>query len=130
LTNRDRAAASLGDVLTLAKPRTDDPLAGVLPPASAVAHPSASTPTKIDSVHAALVAGLPIRNEQGHYPENAPVPALSSTADLGNFIRDRTAAWKEHVQRQKRRREERGNVGKRIPGRQKRARTRGRTPRG
>jgi phospholipase C len=106
LTDRDRAAASLGDVVTLTKPRTDDPLRGVLAPVSSVAHPNASKPTKLDRVHAARVAALPVRNEQGYYPEDPPLPAFSSASELSDFIRDRTAAWKEHVHRQKRRRGE------------------------
>ena len=106
LTNRDRNAATLGDVLTLAAPRTDDPLSGVLPPASSVAHPNASKPSKLDKVHAALVARLPIRNQQGHYPEDVPAPAFASASDLSDFVRDRTAAWKEHVRRRNQRRSE------------------------
>ena len=104
LTARDRAAGSLGDVVTLAKPRTDDPLSGVLPPRSSAPHPNASQPTKIDTIHAQRVAALPIRNDHGYYDETAPAPVLGSAAEVGDFIRDRTAAWKEHVQRQKLRR--------------------------
>ena len=120
LTARDRAAASLGDVITLAKPRTDDPLSGVLPPASPVAPPNSSRPTKLDSIHAALVAALPLRNQQGYYPEDASVPAFASAADLSNFVRDRTAAWKEHVQRRKQRRGARGFPEKGPSGDRKR----------
>jgi phospholipase C len=104
LTGRDRAAASLEDVLTLTEARSDDPLQGVVPPASKSAHPNSSTPTKIDRIHAARVAALPIRNEKGYYEEGVPAPDFASSAELGHFIRDRTAAWKEHVQRQKHRR--------------------------
>ncbi len=111
LTDRDRAAASLGDVVTLSKPRTDDPLSGVLPPVSSQAHPNSSKPTKLDRIHAALVNALPVRNEQGHYPEDRPVPTFASASELNDFIRDRTAAWKEHVRRQKQRRGERASVG-------------------
>ena len=106
LTARDRAAGSLGDVVSLATPRTDDPLSGVVPPTSSIAHPSASQPTKIDMIHAQRVAALPVRNEKGYYPEHAPLPAFASASDLSDFIRDRTAAWKEHVQRLKQRRGE------------------------
>lgn len=104
LTDRDRAAASLADIVTLAKPRTDDPLSGVLPPASSVTHPDAAKPSKLDRVHAALVGALPVRNEHGHYPEDRPEPTFASAADLGDFIRDRTAAWKEQARRRKQRR--------------------------
>jgi phospholipase C len=102
LTARDKAAASLGDVLTLTNPRTDDPLKGVTPPVATSAHPNSSTPSKIDKIQAAKVAALPIRNEHGHYEESSP--ALTSSAEISNFIRDRTAAWKEHVRRQRERR--------------------------
>jgi phospholipase C len=104
LTRRDAAAASLGDVLTLATPRAagDDPLEGVTVPATSARHPHAATPSRLDKIHAARVAALPIRNEQGHYEESAP--PLVSNADISNFIRDRTAAWNQHVQRQRRRR--------------------------
>ena len=104
LTARDRAAASLGDVITLASPRTDDPLSGVVAPVSSAALPNPSKPTKLQRVHAALVAALPVRNQQGYYPEDAPIPTFASSSDLSDFVRDRTAAWKEHVERQKRRR--------------------------
>jgi phospholipase C len=99
LTARDKAAASLADVLTLATPRDDDPLNGVEVPESSGHHPNSSTPSKIDKIHAARVAALPIRSEKGHYEEASP--ELSSTADLSNFIRDRTAAWKDHLRRMK-----------------------------
>ena len=104
LTQRDRAAASLADVLTLHKPRTadDDPLKGVAVPVSGVHHPNAATPSKLDKIHAARVAALPLRNEKGHYQEAAPM--LTSTSELGDFIRDRTAAWSQHIQRQQNRR--------------------------
>jgi phospholipase C len=101
LTNRDAAAASLADVLTLAQARTDDPLDGVPLPVSHSAHPNSSTPSKIDLLQAEHVAALPIRNEQGYYDDATPAPALTSSSELTNFIRDRSAAWKEHRRRQK-----------------------------
>ena len=104
LTARDRAAASLADAITLTKPRTDDPLSGVLPPVSPAAQQNVSKPTKLQKVHAALVAALPVRNQQGHYPDDPSVPTFASSSDLSDFISGRTAAWKEHVQRQKQRR--------------------------
>ena len=99
LTERDKAAASLGDVLTLKVARKDDPLKGVVAPVSNGHHPNSSTPSKIDKLHAARVAALPLRNEKGHYEETAP--DLSSSAQLTDFIRDRTAAWKDHLRRQR-----------------------------
>ena len=102
LTGRDKAATSLAGVLTLDAARIDDPLKGVVVPVSSGHHPNASTPSKIDKIHAAQVAALPIRNEKGYYEQVSP--DLSSTAAVSSFIRDRTAAWKEHVQRQRARR--------------------------
>jgi phospholipase C len=105
LTARDAAAASLADVLTLAQPRVDDPIAGVLAPDSGANHPNAAVPSQIDLIQAAKVAALPIRNDKGHFEE--ATPDLSSSASVSNFIRDRSAAWKQHVQRQTARRDAR-----------------------
>src|SRR5205823_718980 len=69
LTKRDAAAGSLGDVLTLHTARTDDALAGVTPPISNAFHPNSSIPSKIEMIHAARVAALPLRNQQGFYEE-------------------------------------------------------------
>jgi phospholipase C len=102
LTDRDAAAASLADVLTLDQARGDDPIAGVQAPVTNGHHPNSAKPSRIDMLHAAKVAALPIRNEKGHYEEAAP--PLTSSAEVGNFIRDRTAAWNQHVQRQRLRR--------------------------
>jgi phospholipase C len=104
LTERDKAAPSLGDALTLSEPRKDDPLSGVKIPISGdgtarphVAHPHAARPSKMERVHAAKLAQLPIRNDQGSY-DHTP-PDLSSTAALGDYIQGRSAAWTEHVER-------------------------------
>ena len=102
LTERDKAAASLGPVLTLEVPRTDDPLAGVEIPVSSGGHPNSSVPSKLDKLQAARVAALPIRNEKGHYEEASP--ALTSSSEVSDFIRDRSAAWSQHNQRQRQRR--------------------------
>ena len=108
LTNRDRAAGSLGDVLTLVQARTDDPLADVKPPLPAASHPNASVPTRLDKLRAARVAALPIRDEKGHYDESIDPPKFDSTSGLSAFVRDRMAAWTQHVDRQRRRRGDRG----------------------
>ena len=106
LTERDGAAASLDGVLTLdaARPGDDDPLKGVTPPVWMGQHPNASTPSKLDKLQAARVAALPIRNEKGHYEDTADPPSFTSTAELSDFIRDRTAAWDQHLRRQRQRR--------------------------
>jgi phospholipase C len=102
LTERDKAAASLANVLTLKNPRADDPLKDVKAPVSTAHHPNSSTPSKLDMIHAARVAALPIRSEKGHYEQ--ATPSLTSAAEVSNFIRDRTASWKEHLRRQRARR--------------------------
>jgi phospholipase C len=61
LTERDKAAPDLGDVLTLATARTDDPLQGVQIPASDVAHPEQSAPSLLETIHAHKVSLLPLR---------------------------------------------------------------------
>ena len=113
LTKRDAAAASLGDVLTLTHARTDDPIAGVQPPKSTAKHPLPAKPTPLDRLQADRVAKLPVRNDRGFYEERLPGPLPETSADIGDFIRDRTAAWSQHMERQKRRREHRPHGGHR-----------------
>jgi phospholipase C len=102
LTARDKAAPDLGDVLTLSTPRTDDPLAGIDIPVSNAKHPNSSQPSHIDLIHAAKVADLPLRNEQGSYDKQSP-PDLSSSASISDYIQMRTAAWTQHLQRMRKR---------------------------
>ncbi len=104
LTDRDRAAASLGDVLTLDVARADDPLSGMVPPNSSTSHPNASTPSKLELQHADRVAALPVRNVKGHYDDDPKTPNFVSSSDLSTFVRDRTAAWNQHLERQQLRR--------------------------
>ena len=103
LTKRDKAAPGLGDVLSLATPRTDDPLEGVDVPLTTGFHPNSAQPTVIEKLHARKVAMLPLRNDQGSYDRHTP-PDLSSSAAIGDYIQMRTAAWKEHLHRQRARR--------------------------
>jgi phospholipase C len=102
LTKRDAAAPDLGAVLSLAVPRTDDPLAGVQVPISDVPHPDQSQPSIIETLHASQVADLPLRNEQGSY-DHTP-PDLTSSAALSDYIQGRTAAWSQHLERRNKRR--------------------------
>ena len=92
LTARDAAALDVGDVLTLAVPRTDDPLEGVVVPTSNQAHPAADEPTHLQQVQADLVSQLPVKDDHGgtHHTQ----PALKTSADYANYIRSRTAKWK------------------------------------
>lgn len=103
LTERDKAAADLGDVLTLAEARQDDPLQGVAIPVSPTPHPALSQPSKLEKLHAEKVASLPLRNDRGSYDQHMP-PDLSSSAAIGDYIEARTAAWTQHLQRQRQRR--------------------------
>jgi phospholipase C len=98
LTARDKAAPDLGDVLTLAKPRSDDPLTGLLPPVSKASHPNLSKPSLLESIHAAKVMSLPLRNNKGSYDQQI-VPDLSSSAATSDYIQTRTAAWTQHLAR-------------------------------
>jgi phospholipase C len=107
LTARDKAAPDLGDALTLSTPRKDDPLMGVTIPVSKPAHPNQSQPSVIELLHAKKVTDLPLRNDQGIYEEHTP-PDLSSSAQIGDYIQARTAAWTQHLQRVRQRRENRG----------------------
>jgi phospholipase C len=106
LTARDKAAPDLGDVLSLAHPRTDDPISGVQIPVSHTTHPNQSQPSVIEKLYARKVSLLPIRNDKGSYDQHTP-PELSSTDAINDYIQSRTAAWKEHLRRQRQRREHR-----------------------
>ena len=103
LTERDKAAPDLGDVLTLATPRTDDPLQGVQIPVSDVPIRSNRQPSLIENIHAHKVSLLPLRNDQGSYDRHTP-PDLSTSAQIGDYIQGRTAAWTQHLQRKRLRR--------------------------
>jgi phospholipase C len=98
LTERDKAAPDLGNVLTLRTPRADDPLSGVVVPVSTALQPNLSTPSLIEKIHAWKVANLPLRNDHGTYDQHTP-PDLSTSEAIGEYIQARTAAWKEHLQR-------------------------------
>lgn len=118
LTERDKAAPDLGDVLTLATARTDDPLKGIKIPISPTPHPALSQPSVIERIHANKVSHLPLRNDQGSYDHHAP-PDLSSSAAIGDYIQARTAAWTQHLQRRHQRRKARkpaSRKGIRKPG--------------
>jgi phospholipase C len=92
LTARDAAAPDLGDVLTLSRARTDDPLAGVTVPVSTGPNPAAGTPSHIQRVHARLVANLPVADPHG--PARTGVTARSSEQDYDTYIRSRTEQWR------------------------------------
>ena len=110
LTARDKAAPDLGDVLTLATARTDDPIKGVQIPVSQP-HPDQAKPSVIEKIHASKVSHLPLRNDKGTYDHHTP-PDLSSSAAISDYIQGRTAAWNQHMQRKNKRRAEHAKGGK------------------
>ncbi|MFI6055550.1 alkaline phosphatase family protein [Streptomyces violascens] len=65
LTLRDAAAPDFGGVLTRTRPRTDDPLDGVVVPASLGPNPAAGTLSHLAEVHAELTARGLIPAEPG-----------------------------------------------------------------
>lgn len=99
LTKRDAAAPSLGDVLTLTKARDDNALAGITAPSPATYVPKANRPSKLQKLQAAKVANLPIPNEHGTYDHE--MPDLTTSNQAAEYIRDRTAAWQDHVERRR-----------------------------
>ncbi len=115
LTARDKAAASLGDVLTLATPRTDDPIRGVLPPQVETPHPNSSQPSVLEKIHAKRVSQLQLRNDKGTYEHHTP-PDLSSSEAIGDYIQARMAAWTQHLQRKRERRGGGSQTGPGAPG--------------
>lgn len=92
LTSRDAAAHDLGDLLTEPKPRTDDPLAGVRPPArSQAAGKQSAPPSHMQRIQAELVSTLPVPSERKATTEM--LGGLRTSADYDDFVRRRTASW-------------------------------------
>lgn len=92
LTARDAAAPDVGAALTLATPRTDDPLAGVTVPSFEGHNPAFKHPSHLLMVHAELVSQL-------HVPTDPPgrrhtMPELKTEVDARQYIDHRIAAWK------------------------------------
>ena len=95
LTARDAAAPDIGGVLTLATPRTDDPLKGVVVPKPSGKDPAKGMPSHLEQVHAELAAQLPVKDKEGNAPP-AETPKLQTSADYKAFIKSRTEAWDAH----------------------------------
>ena len=92
LTARDAAAPDLGDALSLATPRTDDPLVGVAAPTSTGSNPAAGEVSHIQQVNAQLTSQLPVSFDHLH---SAPLLAnMRTPADYDNYVAQRTATWK------------------------------------
>jgi len=91
LTARDAAAPGLGGVLTLATPRTDDPMAGVTAPTSSGPNPAAGEVSHLLSLQAQQVSELQVPVS---HLQNAPLLANQHTpADYQNYIAARTGTW-------------------------------------
>ena len=92
LTARDAAAPDVSAVLSLATPRTDDPLSGVAVPTSKGTNPSANKPSHLQEVYADLVSSLPVPDAEGD-THRLP-PRLETDYDYDRYIKERVAAWK------------------------------------
>lgn len=91
LTARDAAAIDVGSVLTLAVPRTDDPLAAVVVPGTPAQDPSRVPISHLEQVHAELVARLPIPDHAGGTYH--AMPQLDTSAQAKAYIDARVAEW-------------------------------------
>jgi phospholipase C len=92
LTARDAAAPGIGAALTLATPRTDDPLQGVTVPQVKPRNPPDPRPSHLELVHAEQVSQLPVPDAAGG--SHHVMPVLRTSRDYRDYIRERIAAWK------------------------------------
>jgi len=92
LTKRDAGASDLSAALTLAAPRTDDPLAGVAVPPLAAVNPTALTPTHLQQIQAEMMADLPLQDAAGG--DHHVMPPMTTSADVDRYIAQRDATWK------------------------------------
>ena len=91
LTARDAAAQDVGAVLTLATPRTDDPLQGVSVPTATTPAAIAKSPSHLQEVYAELASQLPVIDRAGG--THHEMPPLRTNKDYRTYIRKRLAAW-------------------------------------
>ena len=61
--------------------------------------PNANRPSKLQKMQAVKVAALPVRNDHGTFDHDQP--ELKTTNEVSEYIRDRTAAWEDHIARRK-----------------------------
>jgi phospholipase C len=120
LTKRDQSAPCLGDAITLANPRTDDPLQKVQAPVSTASPPDSSAPSELEKIHALRVSQLPIPDAHGHYKHQPPT--LSTSAAIHDYIEGRMALWDAHLAGKRR-------ASSSAGGTQKAHRTKGKGPR-
>jgi phospholipase C len=84
LTARDAAAPGFGDVLSLATPRADDPIAGVTVP-TAGPGPAAGQASHLQRVQAELISRRYAAG-QGEEPPGSAGPVHSTEMDLARYI--------------------------------------------
>ena len=85
LTRRQAAAPDISAVLSRTKPRADDPLAGVTPPASGGTPPGAEDPTHLQLLHASLLA-------QHSLASDAAALANMTSEQVNDYIKQNTEA--------------------------------------
>ena len=95
LTARDAAAPHVGAVLTLATPRTDDPLSGVTVPVSAGKSTVSAKPDKFQCALAETAASLPLKEDedarrQGHHHV---MPQFTTGSEAVAYARRRFAQY-------------------------------------
>jgi phospholipase C len=93
LTARDAAAPDIGNVLTLATPRTDDPLKSVQVPKSGKTPPGPNEPAHLQIVAAESVSHLHIPDSQGRTFHRMPI--LRTAKDYAQYINQRLGAWRQ-----------------------------------
>ena len=91
LTARDSAAQDIGAALTLATPRTDDPLQAVIVPTAALPASIANRPSHLQQIQAELASQLPVPDRAGG--THHELPSLRTNKDYQAYIRRRVAAW-------------------------------------
>jgi phospholipase C len=97
LTRRDAAAPQVGDVLSLDRPRTDDPLSGVAIPSSAVRPALPARPDKFQALLAEHAAALPVlESRAGHRTTQAPLFATGDGAV--SYARERYRVYAQNRQ--------------------------------
>ena len=75
--------------------------------------PNLSAPSLIEKIHAwKALANLPLRQRSRHLYDQHTPPDLSTTEAVGDYIQGRTAAWKEHLHRLRKRRASRKPASK------------------
>ena len=96
LTKRDAAAPDVGEVLTLASARKDDPLHGVKVPTSGAAPAQAPGPNHLEQALADSAELLPVSDahDGGYHHER---PAFKTGADAVNYARHRYQAYDQKL---------------------------------